>query len=294
MEEVDAVIVGSGYGGSITAARLAEAGMSVVVLERGARRGPDELEQSNTLAYMLDVIDTVTFIFERLAFRTGNLVGGASITMDGAHFRAPSASFDATDSKGRRFWPDSYSRQELDPYYARNDLGPAALCSEHDEVGERPSGEALPHLGGAPNTPQGRTVAAFVDTIVPGRHRDETAASGGIDVGVPGVFFDTTLPIHQFTGLLSSNADFWATQVVPGKLFAELSVTDRDRAVDMALENLPEMQYAVQMVQLAYYSSPGAACLLGYPGANPGYVNDPDMSLGKPVSTEVTSDGNLP
>ena len=31
---------------------------------------------------------------------------------------------------------------------------------------------ALPDLGGAPNTDDGKTVAAFVDTIIPGSHRD--------------------------------------------------------------------------------------------------------------------------
>ena len=39
-ERVDAVVVGSGFGGSINALRLAEAGKSVLVLERGRRYRP--------------------------------------------------------------------------------------------------------------------------------------------------------------------------------------------------------------------------------------------------------------
>ena len=46
----DAVVVGSGFGGGITACRLAEQGMRVCVLERGRRFGagdyPDRPEQA--------------------------------------------------------------------------------------------------------------------------------------------------------------------------------------------------------------------------------------------------------
>src|SRR5437867_10380629 len=36
----DAVVIGSGFGGAVTACRLAEAGYTVLVLERGHRWGP--------------------------------------------------------------------------------------------------------------------------------------------------------------------------------------------------------------------------------------------------------------
>ncbi len=39
-EQVDVVVVGSGFGGSVTAYRMAEAGRSVVVLERGRAYPP--------------------------------------------------------------------------------------------------------------------------------------------------------------------------------------------------------------------------------------------------------------
>ena len=45
------------------------------------------------------------------------------------------------------------------------------------------------------------------------------------------------------------------------------------------------------MAKLAYYSSPGAAEALGYPGANPGYRSDPDFSFGVPLAVEITEDG---
>jgi cholesterol oxidase len=40
-EHFDAVVVGSGFGGSVTACRLAEAGRRVLVLERGKAYPPE-------------------------------------------------------------------------------------------------------------------------------------------------------------------------------------------------------------------------------------------------------------
>ena len=44
----DAVIIGSGFGGSINACRLAEAGYNVVVLERGKEYKPGEFPRDVT------------------------------------------------------------------------------------------------------------------------------------------------------------------------------------------------------------------------------------------------------
>ena len=45
--DVDFVVIGSGFGGSVSALRLAEKGYRVVVLEKGRRLGPDEFPRSN-------------------------------------------------------------------------------------------------------------------------------------------------------------------------------------------------------------------------------------------------------
>lgn len=45
-EHVDCVVVGSGFGGSVTACRLAEAGRRVVVLERGKAYPPGSFARS--------------------------------------------------------------------------------------------------------------------------------------------------------------------------------------------------------------------------------------------------------
>lgn len=46
--EVDALVIGSGFGGSVAALRLAEKGYSVAVLEQGRRVSPDDMEQAST------------------------------------------------------------------------------------------------------------------------------------------------------------------------------------------------------------------------------------------------------
>lgn len=117
MDEYDVVIIGSGYGGSIPAARLAAAGMSVLVLERGARLATSDLRQSDDPKYVASIVDLFV-TRSNLAYRTGTMVGGASIPMDGAHFRVPTSSFNTREA-GRRVWPDAYTRASLDPYYDR-------------------------------------------------------------------------------------------------------------------------------------------------------------------------------
>jgi choline dehydrogenase-like flavoprotein len=118
MEQADVVVIGSGYGGSIPAARLAAAGMSVVVLERGERLSSADFRQSDDPRYITRIVDAFVSS-SNLMFRTGKLVGGASIPMDGAHYRLPTKSFGVTDAGGRRYWPSVYTRAELDPYYAK-------------------------------------------------------------------------------------------------------------------------------------------------------------------------------
>jgi len=151
----------------------------------------------------------------------------------------------------------------------------------------------LPHLGGAPDTKQGWSIAAFVDAIVPSAHSDPTGAVGGLDVGAPALFFDPELPALEFVGALATFLDLTANSLVPGTSFGTLPPARREEAVEKALD-LDLMEFAVQLAKLAYFSSEGAACHLGYPGANPGYYDDPNFSFEEKLATEITTDGNFP
>lgn len=119
-DHFDVVIVGSGFGGSIAAMRLAEAGHSVLVLERGRRWQPGHFPR--------DVRDTATLFWRpggrrptrglydvRLMSGLGVVVasgvGGGSLIYASVHVRPDAVVFD--DPR----WPESISRQTLEPYY---------------------------------------------------------------------------------------------------------------------------------------------------------------------------------
>jgi cholesterol oxidase len=118
----DAVVVGSGFGGAITALRLTEAGNRVLVLERGRRWQPADFPR--------DITDTdrvfwryprrrnaiglydVRF-FSGLGAVVASGVGGGSLIYANIHIRPDSVVFE--DAR----WPRSITRAALDPYYDR-------------------------------------------------------------------------------------------------------------------------------------------------------------------------------
>lgn len=153
---------------------------------------------------------------------------------------------------------------------------------------------ALPTLGGAPDTHDGRVIAAFIDTVVPGQHRDPEGKVGGIDVGAPGMFFDPDLPAAPFLPLLVVLLDAASTGAHPDRTFDQLTPAEREQVLTDALAATPLLDFAVQLGKLAFFSSEQAGLTLGYPGPNPGYVNDTNLSFGTAITTELTIDGNYP
>jgi choline dehydrogenase-like flavoprotein len=132
-ERVDVVIVGSGFGGSITAWRLAElyraAGAdpkSIVVLERGRRYGHTDFRQSMDIDHLSDVYLLIQGQGAQVV--TANAVGGGSNLYLAASIRAPQETFERRDRRpgdgpARRMWPRAISRRTLNPYYARAEHG---------------------------------------------------------------------------------------------------------------------------------------------------------------------------
>jgi choline dehydrogenase-like flavoprotein len=117
-EQTDILIVGSGFGGAITAYHLAAGGARVVVLERGPWLSSDEFEHD----FLLGSSSTRVFDFvagHGMSVLGGNCVGGGSVVYFATSPRAPSFIFERHGSIGRRMWPSAISRGTLDPWYER-------------------------------------------------------------------------------------------------------------------------------------------------------------------------------
>ncbi|MCC6808900.1 MAG: gluconate 2-dehydrogenase subunit 3 family protein [Deltaproteobacteria bacterium] len=159
-----------------------------------------------------------------------------------------------------------------------------AGCSKPAQRTTAPSeSAALPTLAGAPDTHEGQTIAAFVDTIVPGKHRDPDGSVGALDVGAGAVFFDPRLPAKDLVPLIVLALDSFA-QESARRDFIELKPAKREEVLAEALEKIPQLGLAVQLAKLAYYSSKDGGELLGYPGANWGYVDDDNLSFNREMA----------
>ena len=111
-------------------------------------------------------------------------------------------------------------------------------------------------------------------------------------MGAAALFFDPSLPALAFVPLLVTFLDGGANRLHDGD-FDQVTPAQREAVVEDALAGFAPMEFAVQLAKLAYFTSAGAQAGLGYPGANAGYLNDPDFSFGTPLTREITRDGNL-
>jgi enediyne biosynthesis protein E9 len=126
---VDVLIAGTGFGGSISAYRLAElyaaAGVdarNIVVLERGRRHKHTDFKQSMHVEHLSEIYQLIQGQGAQIV--VGNGVGGGSALYLAASIRAPHETFERRDHKpddgpDRRMWPRQISRRRLNRYYRR-------------------------------------------------------------------------------------------------------------------------------------------------------------------------------
>jgi cholesterol oxidase len=152
-DEVDAVVIGSGFGGSVAAARLAEAGKSVIVLERGKAyppgsfaRSPYEMgrsfwDPSKGLHGMFDL-----WSFSDIDAVVSAGLGGGSLIYANVMIRKDEHWFvqeDPRSGPGYEYWP--VNREQLDPDYdvAERMLGATAFPFEFAPYSMAPKTQAM-------------------------------------------------------------------------------------------------------------------------------------------------------
>jgi len=135
--DYDFIVIGSGFGGSVSAMRLAEKGYSVLVLEKGKRFSPRDFPKSdwNLRKFLwLPAIRWFGFqkinFFRRITILSGVGVGGGSIVYGNTHMVPPTAFFKNPAWANDRDW-----EKELKPYYekAKFMLGTIPHTKLHEE-----------------------------------------------------------------------------------------------------------------------------------------------------------------
>ncbi len=117
----DYIVIGSGFGGSVSAMRLAEKGYSVLILEMGKRYKAEDFPKSNwNFKKFLWMPSLRFFGFQKIDFfsqamvLSGVGVGGGSLVYANTHMYPPDSFFQNPVWAGFQDW-----KQSLEPYYQK-------------------------------------------------------------------------------------------------------------------------------------------------------------------------------
>jgi cholesterol oxidase len=116
----DYLVIGSGFGGSVSAMRLSEKGYRVLVLERGKRFRPEDFPKTNWNVFKYIWLPAARCFgimginfFDDIWILNGSGVGGGSLVYASTHIKPPQAFFEAEEWRDLADW-----EEELTPFYA--------------------------------------------------------------------------------------------------------------------------------------------------------------------------------
>ncbi|MCL4558248.1 MAG: gluconate 2-dehydrogenase subunit 3 family protein [Deltaproteobacteria bacterium] len=146
-----------------------------------------------------------------------------------------------------------------------------------------------------PQTDDEKTVYAICDTILPGTTSAPGSGPGANDVGTMDVIYDKFYPAVQYLPSVIMIIDSSARSKY-GRRFYDLDMAERTDVLAGIEGQLGIVDLLYEYVKAPFYVgiiSDLGLKYMGYPGPNLGYV-DRDFSFYKPMSKEMTSNGNLP
>lgn len=150
----DAVVVGSGLGGSTLAYRLAQRGLQVLVVERGDFRRPPPLQPNDPVGLHIGSFDTP-------GNPPGKIVGGPTKFYGAAMYRMRESDFRATQHEAGESpaWPITYA--DLEPYSCEAEHIYHVHGAPDGDPTEPPRSVTFPY----PPLPHAPLVSALVDRL---------------------------------------------------------------------------------------------------------------------------------
>ncbi len=147
-----------------------------------------------------------------------------------------------------------------------------------------------------PATAVEKTLAAIVDTVVPGPDSDPEGAPGALEACAMNLLADDFYPFKTYAGIITSMMDQLGFANHNGA-FVDLTYEQRLAVLVEAQQTLPVLTLAFRAIRSAFYGGAynGVGLdFLEYPGPNLGYRHLAEASFRKAVCEEMTDTGWMP